>query len=170
MYKRQPVGHGFGAAALSLTGGMQLRTTGQNGELVVGRQVLVPVRFAPELLQPGSIISNPDWMRKPTQEEMIHFWPAASGASSGKTVIDCVVSSRGLLERCALDSETPLGHGFGGAALAMSATFIMRPMTVDGMPVGGSRVSIPIAFEGSPQMAAQPGALPPDARMVMRCV
>jgi len=152
-----PVGHGFGAAALSLTSGMQLRITGQNGELVVGRQVLVPVRFAPELLQTGWTIANPDWMRKPTQDEMRQFWPAASGVSSGKVVVTCVVSSRGLLERCALDNETPTGHGFGSAALAMSSIFVMRPMTVDGLPVGGSEVSIPISFEGGAQMASPIG-------------
>ena len=157
-----PVGHGFGAAALSLANGMQLRITGQNGELVAGRQVLVPVRFAPELLHPGSFISNPDWMRTPTVGELQQFLPAKSGGSAGRTRITCVVSSRGLLERCAIDSETPIGHGFGPAALAMSAIFVMRPMTVDGLPVGGGEVSIPIVFEAG----AAPS--PADARMVMR--
>lgn len=158
-----PSGQGFGAAALSLTGGMQLRTTGQNGEPVVGRQVVVPVRFAPELLHPGAIISNPDWMRKPTAEELMRFWPADSGASSAKTLITCVVSSRGLLERCAVAYENPKGRGFGGAALAMSAIFVMRPMTVDGFPVGGGQVSIPISFVGGAQMMA-----PAEVRTVMR--
>jgi hypothetical protein len=50
----------------------------------------------------------------------------------------------------------------------MSAIFIMRPMTVDGLPVGGSEVSIPIDFEGGAQMASQTNALPGDVRMVMR--
>jgi TonB family protein len=146
--QESPSGEGFGAAALSLAAGMALKPVDGDGRSVAGRNLIVPVRFEPALLHPGAIVGNPDWLRRPTQGEMIQFFPANSGGVMGATTIVCVVSTRGLLEKCAIRSEEPVGHGFGAAALAMSPIFMMRPMTVDGLPVGGASVSIPIRFEG----------------------
>ena len=146
--QESPSNEGIGAAALSLTPEMQLRATGQAGEFIAGRQVVVPVKFDPQILRPFSVITNPDWMRKPGADEMVQFWPAKSGGAAGKVKLECVVSRRGLLEDCSVTSETPTGHGFGDSALAMSSIFVMRPMTVDGQPVGGSKVEIPIGFQG----------------------
>lgn len=143
-----PTGEGFGAAALSLAAGMALKPTDGAGQAVTGRNLIVPVRFVPALLHPGTIVGNPDWLKKPTQDELQSFLPAAAGGADGRATIACVVSTRGLLEKCALESETPTGHGFGGAALAMSPIFLMRPMTLDGLPVGGASVAIPIHFLG----------------------
>jgi outer membrane biosynthesis protein TonB len=144
-----PTGEGFGAAALSLATGMALKPTDSSGHAVTGRNLIVPVRFDSALLHnPGTIVGQPDWLRKPTNDEMVQFFPAKSGGVAGSTMIGCVVSTRGLLEKCAIKSEEPVGHGFGAAALAMSTIFMMRPMTVDGSPVGGASVSIPIHFEG----------------------
>jgi Gram-negative bacterial TonB protein C-terminal len=144
-----PTGEGFGAAALSLATGMALKPTGGDGQPIAGRNLIVPVRFEAAMLRnPGSIIGNPDWLRKPTQEEAIQFFPANAGEAPGHATIACVVSTRGLLENCRVNEENPPGHGFGGAALAMSSVFLMRPMTIDGLPVGGAAVIIPIRFEG----------------------
>jgi TonB family protein len=82
---------------------------------------------------------------------MAQFFPADANGAQGKAMIECIVSTRGLLEKCSVALETPQGHGFGAAALAMSSVFLMRPMTRDGLPVGGARVVIPIGFAaGSP--------------------
>jgi TonB family protein len=146
-----PTGEGFGAAALSLAAGMALKPTGADGQPITGRNLIVPVRFEAAMLRnPGTIVGNPDWLRKPTNNEMLQFYPADAHGVSGKARIQCTVSTRGLLERCVLDEETPAGHGFGSSALAMTSTFLMRPMTVDGLPVGGGRVTIPISFESAP--------------------
>ena len=142
-----PSGQGFGAAALSLTGGMELRTTSESGQLIAGKSVLVPVKFTPEVLRPGAIIGHPDWLQKPKQEDMQQYWPANSGGAAGNVLLHCVVTNRGLLEKCQAPVEQPTGHGFAAAALAMTPIFLMRPMTVDGEPVGGAGVSIPIRFE-----------------------
>ena len=45
-----PVGQGFGAAALSLSTGMELKPTGANGQPVAGRNLIVSVKFVPALL------------------------------------------------------------------------------------------------------------------------
>jgi len=145
-----PTGEGFGAAALSLATGMALKPAGENGQPVAGRNLVVPVRFEAEMLRhPGSIIGNPDWLRRPTQEELQQYFPANTHGDAGQVRMDCTVSTRGLLEKCAVKTETPAGRGFGASALAMSSVFLMRPMTVDGLPVGGAQVMIPINFQGS---------------------
>ncbi|HEY2358594.1 MAG TPA: TonB family protein, partial [Phenylobacterium sp.] len=142
-----PTGEGFGAAALSLATQMALKPADAEGKPVAGRSLIVPVKFEPALLQhPGTIIGLPDWFRKPTQDEMLQFFPADAGGVAGKTALECIVSTRGLLQKCEVKMEAPQGHGFGAAALAMSSVFLMRPMTRDGLPVGGARVIIPINF------------------------
>ena len=146
-----PLGEGFGSAALSLAAGMALKPEDANGQPIAGRNLIVPVRFEPDMLRhPGTIIGRPDWLRRPTNDELIQFFPAAAGGVKGDAMIACVVSTRGLLEKCAVSAEAPVGHGFGGAAIAMSSTFLMRPMTIDGLPVGGACVRIPIHFEAAP--------------------
>src|SRR5579871_2515633 len=142
-----PVGEGFGAAALSLAGGMQLRTTSTDGSLIAGRQVEFPIKFDPALLKPPTIVSNPDWLRRPTDRELYQYYPAAARGAAGQTLLMCVVTGRGLLDAT---EESPAGHGFGAASLAMAQLFLMRPMTADGQPVGGSRVRIPIGYEAGP--------------------
>ncbi len=143
-----PTGEGFGAAALSLAAGMALKPTDAAGQTIGGRNLIVPVKFVPALLHPGTIVGNPDWLRMPDQEAMEQYFPADAKGAEGRTRMECVVSTRGLLDNCTLDEETPAGHGFGAAALSMSSIFLMRPMTVDGLPVGGAKVTIPIHFMG----------------------
>jgi TonB family protein len=169
--EESPSGQGFGAAALSLATGMVLKPTDASGSPVAGRDLMVPVKFDPAMLRgPGTIIGQPDWLRRPNDEEMGNFYPTDAGRAGGKTAIDCVVTTRGLLEKCAVVRESPSGHGLGKAALAMSAIFVMRPMTRDGMPVGGGKVEIPIHFvagaEDSPSVTvirAAPWMSVPDA-------
>jgi TonB family protein len=166
-----PSAYGFGAAALSLTSQMQLKPTDAAGESVAGRNLIVPVKFAPDLLKPGSSVTHPDWLRRPTNDELVRYLPAEAHGAAGKAMIECLVSNRGLLERCKVRMESPINHGFGASALAMTDLFVMRPMTVDGDPVGGSAVVIPINFESGPSatsatfrvMGAAPWAATPSA-------
>lgn len=144
-----PTGAGFGAAALSLMGGMELRSTSQSGQLIAGKSVLVPIKCTLEVLQPGAVVTHPDWVKKPNSDDMARSWPANAGPSGGRATVTCVVTNRGPMEECEISSEEPSGQGFGAAAVAMTSTFLMRPMTIDGQPVGGASVSVPIKFVGS---------------------
>ena len=141
-----PAGQGFGAAALSLAPGMVLKPTTVDGKPVAGMSLVVPVKFEPGVLKGEAIITQPDWVRKPTGDELVNYWPTGATADGGKTVIHCNVTDRGLMQGCTLTRESPEGHGYGAAALALTELFVMSPMTVDGQPVGGGTINIPINF------------------------
>jgi hypothetical protein len=127
---------------------MALKPTATDGTPIAGRNLIVPVKFEPALLKPGAWITNPDWARQPTTAELWHYLPAQAARSGGKVLLHCIVTNRGLMDNCVAQSETPAGHGYAQAAVAMTALFIMRPMTVDGLPVGGGEINIPINFKG----------------------
>jgi TonB family protein len=89
----------------------------------------------------------PDWIKKPSYEDLNAVWPAKAmrNGISGKATILCQITLQGLLEACAVDSETPAGEGFGAAALLLAPSFVLKPGTKDGKPVS-TKVGIPIAF------------------------
>jgi len=101
--------------------------------------------------RPGShpsVITNPDWLHKPTEDEMMSFYPAQAlrAGLEGHASIHCYVAVTGTRENCRTIEETPAGQGFGEAAIALSSIILMRPATRDGVPTGGFGVNVPIRF------------------------
>jgi TonB family protein len=94
------------------------------------------------------VITKPDWVKKPDAADVSRFYPPFSTmlGLSGQVRLGCTVQSTGVLKDCSVLSETPTGFGFGAAALGMAPLFQMKPQTVDGAPVGGAHVRIPINF------------------------
>jgi protein TonB len=93
-------------------------------------------------------IRNPQWLKRPGASEFARFYPdrAQRMEQEGSATITCGVTAAGSLTDCRLVRETPDGFGFGAATLKLAQYFKMSPRTVDGQPVEGGQVTIPIRF------------------------
>lgn len=117
------------------------------GDPVVGVQT-EPVADPDPVVMPPSVIRNPSWLRKPTSDQMERVYPrqAAEAGTPGSVSLRCAVTVSGALTGCSVTSETPAGEGFGSAAIKLSKHFRMNPRTIDGRPVEGAMVDIPLKF------------------------
>jgi TonB family protein len=103
------------------------------------------------------VVTNPDWIEKPSGDQVADAYPPLARAIglSGKTGLRCTVSASQTLENCRVLIEVPTGLGFGAAALSLTPSFRMKPASIDGAPVGGAEVNIPIRFT-QPESPASP--------------
>ena len=103
---------------------------------------------------------RPDWLEKPTVEDMEWAYPAHAQRREigGKAVIHCRVADDGGLRDCQVVEEAPRGEDFGVAALALSQKFRMIPP--DGPTPRPIEVSVPIIFK-IPGHEARPVAVGP---------
>ncbi|HEX4182903.1 MAG TPA: TonB family protein [Caulobacteraceae bacterium] len=94
------------------------------------------------------LIGNPNWLKRPNGALLSKYYPARAVEAEvdGSATLSCSVTASGRLEACRVVAENPYGIGFGAAALKLSAYFQMSPRTVDGQPVDGGLVQIPIRF------------------------
>lgn len=101
---------------------------------------------------PQAGISRPDWVRLPTEDEMVAAYPqrALREEVAGATVLRCRVAAEGVLSDCEVASEEPAGMGFGAASLSLAPLFRMKPFTREGQPVEGGTVRIPLHWSLSP--------------------
>ena len=80
---------------------------------------------------------------------MARYYPdrAQRMGVSGHATIACTVNADGMVGDCSIISETPSDQGFGDAALKLSKLFQMKPKSLNGVPVAGGLVNIPIGFD-----------------------
>jgi TonB family protein len=134
------------------------------GRLALGTGAALAFAATAALGATPGVVTQPDWLAKPTGESMAEHFPIAGQVLNieGDATISCTVNAQGSLVDCKVVDEHPKDIGFGQAALAMSGEFRMKPMTVNGQPVSGGTVRIPIGFRlPQPDPQAQPPSQPP---------
>lgn len=138
----EPAGQGFGEAALMLAPSFVMKPGMKDGR-PVSSHVRIPITFTAA----RELDTDPEWLRKPSYEELEAAWPydALRRGQGGEAVIICTVTVQATLEACEVDSEEPEGQGFGAAALLLVPSFVIKPGTLDGRAVS-TRVGIPISF------------------------
>ena len=137
-------------AAMQLAGATTLPATPRKmGRMSIVFQFKDPTATA-TVPSPGlaSIITVPDWIRKPTFADLVRVYPAGAVRREidGIAVTSCKVAVDGTLTDCQVLEEAPAGVGFGKAALDLMPKFLMRPMTKDGQSVEGGTVRVPLRF------------------------
>jgi len=115
------------------------------------RQPLPPVSATS--LQPSPpprspIIMAPDWVRRPTAEDIAANYPPAAREAGveGHATIICKVRANGTLELCSVVSESRQGLGFGDASLRLVKLFKMKPTQRNGAFVDGGTIRIPFVW------------------------
>ena len=104
--------------------------------------------------------------RPASADPIAALFPAAARAKNvgGVTRMKCLATADGRLSDCAIIFECPAGHGFGEAALKTARYFKMRPRTVDGRPVGGGQVIIPMKWKIAGAIPAECSSPPTSAK------
>lgn len=105
------------------------------------------------LAKDRGLITEPDWAMLPSGEDFGRAFPEVAMALNleGFARIVCQVDAEGVLGGCQVLEESPRGLGFGPAAQSLARTFRMKPKRVDGAPVAGGEVGIPIRFRLPPE-------------------
>lgn len=151
-----PAGYGFGEAALTLS--KQAKDNPKVSMTALSGMARIKITFSlnppyifPNLLLPAHVFTNPDWMEKPAGDAIQRVYPirAERRGVGGMAVLDCTVGSDGGLSACKAIDEAPIGYGFGDAVLKLVPLFKLRPKMLDGEPVPGGRIHIPVYFSFS---------------------
>ncbi len=151
LINESPAGYGFGEAALTLAGlsagNPQVSAARQNA-MVTFAFSLNPPSISPNTLGPYHLTMNADWAEVPKARGMAQVYPrrAFDLGLTGRVTLDCLVGLNGKLSSCSVLDETPAGYGFGDAALKWAPSFKMKPETLDGHPVAGGHIELPIVF------------------------
>jgi TonB family protein len=101
-------------------------------------------------IQPSqhAVVVKPAWSVTPNGADFARLYPARARAKrvEGMAVMRCRVALAGALSACAIVRESPRGMGFGDATLRMAPLFRMKPGSVNGTPVAGAVIHIPVRF------------------------
>ncbi|PXA87648.1 hypothetical protein DMC25_08775 [Caulobacter sp. D4A] len=102
-----------------------------------------------------------NWKTPLSADSVMWAYPPQAVASrqGGKAVIHCTVDVEGKATDCFVVSETPVGLGFGEAAISLHTQMEFTPELRCGKPTPSS-VTIPITFSTPPERKASKEAMP----------
>lgn len=109
--------------------------------------------------EPAPFVAQPVWLKLPNGEDMARYLPEDAQVS-GRAVIECQISRRGLLEYCKVLEETS-GEQYGKAALKLAAKFQMGPADRAGLSTADRKARLPITWTLSVPLDASV-AVPPQ--------
>jgi TonB family protein len=117
------------------------------------------------LIAPGkaadSEITDPTWVRSIDPNKAQALFPdaaASAGVKTGRAIVDCMVDHSGHLSACKAVSETPAGLGFGEAAIQIANVLQLNPWTLQGRPVDGDHIRLPLRLNFAPTPGPAPAA------------
>ncbi|RYF93754.1 MAG: TonB family protein [Caulobacteraceae bacterium] len=151
---------GFGPAAVKAALLFRMAPTTVDGAPVAGGRVRFPLVFQPGPVAepskfPGQIRDRQDrqigtfkWKAKPSGANVNTYFPelAMRKGVGGKTTLDCEITAEGIMRRCWVISESPLGYGFGEAGVSLSQFFRLKVESKTVESVDGGVVRIPLTF------------------------
>lgn len=140
---------GFLDLSLKLYPFLRIRPASLRQSLVSGKafDLALTYRGVPSPPAETHVAVMPDWAHNPAKDGTLNdTYPAKAGGAIGRVSLSCQITSKGSLADCVLNSEEPAGLGFGEAALALAPKFRFWPGMVDGRPVDGGTVNIPLTF------------------------
>ncbi len=93
-------------------------------------------------------VTRPYWTKLPGPADIAKVYPekAREAGVRGRATLRCLVTKGGALETCTVIGERPGDLSFGDAALKLSGLFKMKSRTLDGAPVAGAQIVIPVEF------------------------
>jgi len=149
--REEPRGYGFAAAARSMKDRFSGPLVDSRGETLASARVTLAFVFPAAVLDGSAAgIGRPEWTALPSAADMAAVMPAAAvkaGAYKARVVMECQVVAEGALSGCVAKTETPLGLGYGDAAIRLSSAFRLSVWTDEGLPAIGGKVRVPIRFD-----------------------
>jgi TonB family protein len=159
----EPHNAGFISAARRLVGRFQAPVDQPSMRTLVGARTLIHFSFPVEAADASHpVMGQPQWLSQQGDAPGGGYPLAAFQAhvAEGRITLDCTIGAGGHLEQCTAVSEDPAGYGFGAAAVALSAGFVMTLWTEGGLPTIGAHVTVPIHYR---LPRAEPAAPAPTA-------
>lgn len=114
--------------------------------------LLITLLLAGPMVAGQPIVTQPSWLQRPTAEDVGRVTPMlVRPPAEVHVLMVCRITVAGGLDACTIKSETPPGLGYGAAALALAPIFKMPAVDLDGRPVAGRIVQIPIIWKNAPE-------------------
>jgi hypothetical protein len=107
-----------------------------------------PSIIGPSSTQPQRPAGSVVWAQRPSSQRINDVYPqrALRDGVGGRVVLDCRVLAN-LSVSCSVASETPVGAGFGPAAMRVAGSYRARATLSDGSSAIGSNARIAINFQ-----------------------